>query len=501
MQTKYLYSAAVNGIQSFIFETGKLKEIVGGSEFVLQIGEKYFPELLGTSYESDNHVLNAAGKLIYRFDNLADCQRVIKAFPRLIREVAPTIQFSQAVVAIEGEGTKNALDTLDKLLNSQRNKSLPQHGMGFMITERARRTGRSGADKEIKYFPNTNNKEALMDRTQIAKVEAFKNNTLAAKMLPRADRQQGYKLADSIEEIAPNNKGWLAIVHADGNSLGKNIQRLLNTSRPDLMAFYQRFSRLLDEATTQAAQNAYSETIKHKTNNRLIPLRPVLLGGDDLTLIIRGDLALEFTAAYLKNFEEQTAAKFAELDFPENLKHLYNGITACAGIAFIKPNYPFHYGVNLSDGLTKYAKKAAKRINKNTPPSSLAFHKVQSSFIGDYDSIVERELQAEAAQIQFNHGPYFLAAQKYYSTVAKLDRWIGLMKKEDAPRSNLREWLSELQTNPDAADQLMERIISINPRYSQYLSKEELIIERMDVKKDMMIKTTPIFDALTIASI
>ncbi len=35
--TKYLYGAAVQGIQGFIFQTNKLKEIAGASEMVEQI--------------------------------------------------------------------------------------------------------------------------------------------------------------------------------------------------------------------------------------------------------------------------------------------------------------------------------------------------------------------------------------------------------------------------------------------------------------------------------
>lgn len=47
--SKFLYGAAVQGIQSFIFQTNTLREIVGASELVEEICTKMFAEQLGIS--------------------------------------------------------------------------------------------------------------------------------------------------------------------------------------------------------------------------------------------------------------------------------------------------------------------------------------------------------------------------------------------------------------------------------------------------------------------
>ena len=159
MPTKYLYGAAVHSIQNFIFETGKLKEIVGASELVLQICGEHFEKAV-PNYQPSQHILKAAGKIIYRFDQEEDCQAVIKNFTKMVKELAPAIQFSQAVVAIEDNGSKAALNKLDDLLDAQRNRSNPSHGMGLMITERARRTGRAGFKKESAVDPNSEDDKA-----------------------------------------------------------------------------------------------------------------------------------------------------------------------------------------------------------------------------------------------------------------------------------------------------------------------------------------------------
>lgn len=499
MASKYLYGAAVHSIQSFIFETGKLKEIVGASEFVEQVCGKFFKEQV-PNYDSNQQILSAAGKIIYRFDNLADCQQVVQTFPKFIKEKAPNIQFSQAVVKIENAGTKTDLDDLENLLDAQRNRPTPQHGLALMITERARRTGQAGYESD----PNVkDDNQALIDRTQSAKLAAFEINSLVEKIRPANETRD---FAAKLENIA-KEKEWLAIVHADGNSLGKTIQQILAKTGPSkTVNFYRDFSKELDKATIQAAKTAYQESIAPKiVEENTIPLRPVLLGGDDLTIIIRGDLALDFTASYLRHFEEQTKAHFEKLSFPPTLEHLKSGLTACAGIAYIKPNYPFHYGAHLSEELTaKSAKARAKAIVKALPkeaqktakiPSCLAFHKVQSSFIGDYPSIIERELYAKASKIHFNNGPYFLDSQTGFNTVEDLQKWVQSIQKADAPKSNLREWLTELQIDKASAQQFLERIIDLHPRFRRKLGLDKITSERSGTH------FTHIFDTLTIESV
>ena len=75
----YLYGASVQGIQNFIFQSNKLREIVGASEMVSQICTRLFYELLQQKkYASDiqlseamcaddNFILHAAGNIKYIF--------------------------------------------------------------------------------------------------------------------------------------------------------------------------------------------------------------------------------------------------------------------------------------------------------------------------------------------------------------------------------------------------------------------------------------------------
>ena len=142
-ETKFLYGAAVQGIQGFIFQTNKLREIVGASELVEEICTEVFEKLL---LDNDIHaryekIISAAGNIKYIFEDKRDMEKIVKVFPFEVSKIAPGITVSQAVVPYDDSNFKGCIDILEKKLHIQRNKQplnpIPQ----FMSLERSRRTG------------------------------------------------------------------------------------------------------------------------------------------------------------------------------------------------------------------------------------------------------------------------------------------------------------------------------------------------------------------------
>ena len=100
-QEKFLYGAAVQGIQRFIFQTNQLKDIVGASEIVENICTKAFDEFggaVGTSGVKGRSLVRAAGNIKHVFDNRTDCENAVLNFPRKVMLMAPGVEVSQAVV-------------------------------------------------------------------------------------------------------------------------------------------------------------------------------------------------------------------------------------------------------------------------------------------------------------------------------------------------------------------------------------------------------------------
>lgn len=498
---RYLYGASVQGIQGFIFQTNKLKEIIGASEIVEDICTVFF-EGKCPNYKEENVYIKAAGTIRYIFEREEDCQAHVLNFPKQVMEYAPGISISQAVVKLDSS-INNPLQILEDRLSVQKNRNTSiVNGMGLMVFETARRTGGLGVDRK----KTRKGDSEVIDWGQAKKIEKTQqaNNTLITKVRGTKGEKETFPL-DIADLVKDERNSWIAVVHADGNDLGTKIMNMaeMNLDPDHFLKVMKAFSHRLNEATILAAKDAYKEVILkdyEKGNSKVIPFRPVILGGDDLTAIVRGDLALRFTEVFLKAFEERSRKCFETFGNEMNIEvnPFADGLTACAGIAYIKASYPFHYGVSLSEKLCKTAKDTSKKLKSENglTPSSLMFHKVSASFVEEWEDIVEKELTAD--DVRFDYGPYFINATPEYATAADLQLWIGEINKKNAPKSGLRTWLTEVRNDWQAAQQLFDRIFSLN-KNAHY--KRQLNLENSFSKRAGGQKFTHIYDVISLSNI
>lgn len=491
---KYLYGAAVQGIQGFIFQTSKLQEIVGASELVEQICDGLFRGQVN-NFKEENLILSAAGNIKYIFDNEDDCQDLVRKFPKIVMERAPGITISQAVVRMDID---NPINELENRLRVQRNKVISNtNGVGLMVTEVARKTGGVG----ISFVQNE-----VLDASQVTKREQADaaNRKLLTKI---SDPSKGnldkfpFDISDMVKREA--NKSWIAVIHADGNNLGNKIMEFGETLiGEEGMQAFKEFSRLLNESTVHAAREAFNSVIGKEILDKdlkAVPFRPVILGGDDFTGIIGGDLALDFSEAFLEAFESLTKENFKSFAQDHGLKSnpFSNGLTACVGIAYIKANYPFHYGVSLAENLCQHAKKHSRMLSATHSPSSIMFHRVQSSFVEEFDDIIDTELTAKN-DVRFDYGPYFISPQENYLTMRQLKELVRSIGRKDAPKSGLRNWLNELKSNSESASQSIQRIADLNKKDS-FKKLFRLSGDPFTVRGGK--KFTPIYDAISLSNI
>lgn len=507
--TKYLYGAAVQGIQGFIFQTSKLREIVGASELVEEICTTKFLKIAGIKdkdkdkdKDDPNIILNAAGNIKYIFEDETKCRNFVRIFPKIISETAPGITISQAVVKYEEGSLNDSLQELENKLRVQRNKLPVPFEVGFMGTERSRRT--SGVAYIQNPLPNENE---LIDEA-------------TSKKLAKRDSKKQFEnisglTAFETKELLFNTddlKGsWMAVIHADGNGLGAIIQSLNQSlkgkSDEEVKNAFRTFSKALDDSTKEAAKKAFEE-VNIKKDKNVYPIRPVVLGGDDLTVIIRADLALNFTTEFLKAFEEKSKEKLSFLKNNFGIEGFGNGITACAGIAYVKKSYPFHYAVNLSEKLCADAKNFVKgkgeyennhpEMNGLIPKSSLAFFKVQDSFIErSLSEMKERTLKSK--NIDFRYGPYLIHNNTSFANIEELRDKLKVVedfnskdtkKGESNGVSKLRQWITEVYKDKTTADFMLDRMKVINSDFYGKMKIDE------DKKKEKSI----LFDVIQLNS-
>ena len=464
--SKYLYGAAVQGIQSFIFQSNKLREIVGASEIVEKICTDFFNEI---EPNNDGRIQQAAGKILYLFegdDAEERCQKVVYEFPYKVMNFAPGITISQAVVDMskcEFDTFAKSVNEIERRLKVQRNIPINSVTTGLMGIERSHTTGLPVCHL------TTPDKNDHIDYGTWHKLyyKNNKDNVVQQQTTKRlCEKSFGLKditkfIAYDIEEITLKND-WIAIIHADGNGLGKVVQAV--GKQKDV---FREFSMQLDIATKEAAQKAFEAIESKFGDKKVIPIRPVVLSGDDMTVIIRGDLAIDYANAFISAFEDQTKAHLGDI---LREQHVFaddkDCLTACAGIAFIKSSYPFYYGYQLAEDLCGQAKKDTKSIHgaetNHLPPSCLMFHKVQDSFIVDYKDIERRELTTKDG-LSFKAGPYYIHPQDSKNTVEDLAKASELLSSDngDGIKSGIRNWVSLRIEDKNKAEQRKNRMLDI----------------------------------------
>lgn len=475
MAVKYLYGASIQGIQDFIFKTDKLAEIVGASELVEQICTSKFLQIAGID-DTDIAILQiAAGNVKCEFQDEVKLAYVVRNFPLEVQKMAPGITISQAVVPMEGD---DYIQKLEEKLKIQRNKIAKPLEIGYMGLERERRNG------EISFNEN-HQSESTELKLKVVKPEKGKdgNNDSKESLFQKIAGKtfKNREIAFDISDITKSGKNsWIAVIHADGNSLGQILQG--KGKEISEKGKNRAFSKAIDEATKKAVQHVFNKVIEetkiswNKEGKYRYPIRPVIIGGDDLTVIIRADLALEFTTLFLENFEETSKSEFKKLDV-NGLKNL----TACAGIAFVKKSYPLHYALRLAKELCKDAKKKVKKdLNKNElPKSALAFHKVQDSFVEDLDSIKERTLKSKVWD--FYYGPYLLEEVKTLRhKLSIIEEEVGNGDKKTKAVGKLRQIVSESFKDKTTTEFMLRRMKDVNGDFFKKLQLENELISQTD---------------------
>lgn len=439
--SKYLYGAAVQGIQDFIFKTNKLQEIVGASELVAQICTSAFDEF-AVNGES---IVRAAGNIKFIFEEEKDCAKAVREFPKKVMTKAPGITISQAVIKMdENTSFGEAVESLEKRLRIQRNKPAESLTIGIIGIEHSQATGLPAieVDKEGRF----------LDEGTVKKRDAGGNQVISLCIKSFGEKVKADNVPFELNQITGEND-WIAVIHADGNGLGRVIEK-----KGHDMKELSLFSANLDDATKAAARQTFSDIKNDYDIKGKIPLRPIVLSGDDMTIICRADLAFDYASLFLKNFELETEKKGQKL-------------TACAGIAFIKSKFPFYYGYQLAESLCEQAKKDAKLQGQDSP-SCLMFHKVQSAFFDNYESFVRQELMP-SENISLKYGPYYLKATEGRWSISDLKGIVNSIS--DRTNNNIknvvREWLSLIFENPGKAEQRAIRAEILYPGKKEIIDK------------------------------
>ena len=459
--TSYLVMLQTNSNQSFIFSSPRLREQIGASfeitllsRWVKEEAEKLLKQKpLPTSF----WVSDSSGKVIVRFtDDEGGPKNLAK---QLIREVtlrALTDAPGLDVTGVFIEATSNTVDAddlqeLDRVFleYSLNRRPAAARFPQFPFLERGSESALPASaslgalefsqeslqaynfDESSPLSLPSRVKRAFASTSRKQQVDDVKERLARqGKKLKQEPPLDPTKLAAAFQdgeefENVKNMLSSVGVVHIDGNGVGtimrdlgcahRTVQKVGVSTTSDeetteesksLQSFIMEVNRRLDNVVKDAIALSWYD-VQELTPDTVVPIVPVLVGGDDVTVYTDGRYAIPFAEAYIHHYERLTkdddllsvlaiVAGGKKADAPERdhfeiddyIIQKPGPLTASAGVAIVGRNFPFHIAYDLAEELVSRGKKLGKKPG-TVPCSTINFHVLRDATVLDPDDTLD----------------------------------------------------------------------------------------------------------------
>jgi hypothetical protein len=429
----------VVGIQSYVFGSSRLRDVVGASWLVdwattwtrdTKPGSQTTGALNEAGLREEQVLLAAGGNAVLRFQTVDEAKDFAAHYSRLVFDKAPGVELVLAHRKYEDGDLAKALRALQVDLARTKLERRPEIPLlGISVTASCGNTGLPAVCVDKRDPSGSRLLSRQAERTGHKSLRE-KSNSRWRTLLPGPVTEDPHDRAwvgdfgafDFPVEMddlghSRGERSLLGVVHIDGNSIGERIRNWLNSHSEHRPAgaqangdslvereYYQwstELSRLGQAALSAALQRVchelrwtkdsdgkrvpcvasprqYSEELSGARrvlsfplsavtssqhgdgaeNDWWLPIRPILVGGDDLTFLCDGRIALDLAATALRAMEKSVPHLNADKEL----------ITACAGVAIVPHHAPFVRSYELAEGLCQSAKKMAREWKARPRP-------------------------------------------------------------------------------------------------------------------------------------
>jgi hypothetical protein len=486
-------------IQRYIFSTNNLKENIGASRIVEDIYDSHLKEAIKKLFSSSDDSYYKAwenepekitilecsssfeigyiggGNALLFFKEEEKAKEFIKYWTMRLLIHCPGLIPACAIEKIDFNDFSRSLKNLFKQLAENKSSFVPQtvikrHG----ITAECPNTGYSA---EIWCEKLPEEKKNYISSVSNAKIKAAEEaNKKLQEILKDLGFADEYTFTDEIDKLGQTKReeSHIAIVHIDGNDMGKRFQSLndlvslrklsKSVREATLNTFKEMLKKLVEKIENGEIKDEDINLQKDEKGKTILPLRPIIIGGDDITFVSEGRLGIWLAKIFLEEFQKQQVSDGKPL-------------SACAGVAITKAKYPFYRGYKLSEDLTRSAKDGRKKANDNG--SWIDFHIAYGGFSGELKEIRENHYKTPLVNLVLR--PY------------KIDDLNELLKgvanlKNNFPRSKILELRSVLYSGENEQKLFLEEIKARKsplPSYKNFDGNEIVVDEK-----------TPYFDMI-----
>jgi hypothetical protein len=473
----------VVSIQKYVFGSNKLKENLGASWLIQQIYKdplreavkKVLPSINGYDFDAwwkspdviqmnngadfeIGYIGGGNALLFFKEEEKTEGEKAkefIKEWTKSLLVQSPGVV--TAVACDEFDLNNNFPDEISKIFKGlHQNKYsqipqtiIPRHG----ITAECSHSGYS-MDIWNDKAPTKEDKD-YVSSVAYAKINSSNEATKKLEDGLKDVLNDKYCFTDELDNLGQQTgESHIAVVHIDGNGMGKRFQEA--NSLPNL--------RNLSFSVKSITDNSFEKLIKHIVDNfpkiqealgytdkskwpkkkdstgndkDVLPIRPIIIGGDDIAFVSEGRLGIYFAKLFLEFFETE-GEKVSDK----------KGLSACAGIAITKTKYPFYRGYQLSEELCSNAKQIRK--GKKDNGSWLDFHVAYGGFSGTLEEIRKNHHKAPMGELCFR--PYKIKDNGERGFELLVQNTKALIKKDNFPKNKLKELRQVLTLGQESID-------------------------------------------------
>lgn len=493
----YLVVVDTAQIQPYVFGSNRLRENIGASHLVAETTGAWALEVVQTvaprsnvttdltlddgkriedvSAALDAEVLySGGGNVVVAFQDGDRARQFTRQLSRRALERAPGLRLIIASSEFEwGQSLTMAVQgAFTAIANQKQSRVLSSPLLGLGVTAMCRSTGlpavgltpKIGNDPTSEYLASAE----ILAKIAVAVPQGGRRSEADSRLHQMVSPPGGFDYPGDFDNLGRTlgEQSYIAVIHADGDGIGRRIQHIGEQhhnpgENRDYIAALRAFSNAVGQAAQAALKamlvklvaridaqtgeivhtNAIGKvlariTLKQDSGKWLLPFRPIVFGGDDLTFVADGRLGLSLATEYLRDFEQQTASH------PE----CGGKITACAGIATVKVHYPFARAYALAEDLAGSAKVYRRSLSMEG--SCLDWHFALSGLSGAIQEIRRREYTTTSGSLTVRPvslGPNLHEPPRTWAVVRKgIDAfqgrgWAGRHNKVKALRDAIRE--------------------------------------------------------------
>lgn len=500
--THFAYMFEAKGIQRYIFASGKLRDVVGASDLVAGLANSDGSDKISVFAEvvKDARFSRRAGGAFCIHSGDKGPLILLRARWRLhVLTELPGLEFVDVIAAAPGDNPLDAMRACFREAGGIRaNYPAEVPGLGRPISKIAPLTGRPAV--RVKRYGDKDVFVDAIGSPQRVHADKTKLDSIAKRFVENAGQYKFPRNYDDGPEVDPDdnpvfpfagNDKRIAVIHADLSGLGELFR---NIGAEPGFTVQQNFNlaKSIEDAITTAVKQAVADVIVPHEKDNVLPARPVLLGGDDITIIVRADLAIPFTVRLLESIEN-TCKSIGEAEGQ-------NALSACAGIAIVGKGTPFLTGYALADDLCDHAKKSAKaalveKNNRNGYPSAYSFHVYQHTAPDSYDGAIAGN-EVDAAGEPLSANPYYVGDRK--GEAIDLIALANALVNVEGGHSRVREIKSLVSDNIDLAKAAWARWWEVgDKKQSKAMGSLEVCLNGREFKDG----SSGIFDAMTLVDL